>query len=92
VAVEAAEVGRQAATTGVSETETMVTMATAVARSTVGEATAAVATVEVEEEAISRDTMPNRPAERRLTPRLFERDRVRVIPAQAGIHEEEGGG
>jgi hypothetical protein len=54
VELEAAEVGRQAATTGVSETETMVTTEMAVARSTVGEAMAVVAATVVGEEAISR--------------------------------------
>jgi hypothetical protein len=51
--VGAVEVGLQAATTDLSETETMVTTEIAVTGSTVGEAMA--------EEAISRDTIPNRP-------------------------------
>ena len=59
MAVEAAEVGRQAATTDLSET--MVTTQMTVAGSTVGEAMAA-ATV-VGEEAISLGTTPDRFAE-----------------------------
>ena len=60
MAVEAAEVGRQAATTDLSET--MVTTQMTVAGSTVGEAMAAAATV-VGEEAISLGTTPDRFAE-----------------------------
>jgi hypothetical protein len=82
------EVGPQGATTDLSATETMVTTGMAGAGSTVGEAMAVVvATVEVGEGAISHGTTPNRPAERGFTPGPFERDRVRVVPAQAGIHE-----
>ena len=66
--LEAAEVGRQAATTGVSETETMVTTEMAVARSTVGEAMAVVvAATVVGEEAISRRTTHYRYTLRRFT-------------------------
>jgi len=66
VAEEAAEAGRRAATTEVSETETMVTTEMAVVGSTVGEAMAVVAaTVEevaatVVGEVISRSTSPHR--------------------------------
>jgi hypothetical protein len=67
VAEEAAEAGRRAATTEVSETETMVTTEMAVVGSTVGEAMAVVAATVVEvaatvvgEEAISRSTSPHR--------------------------------
>jgi hypothetical protein len=60
-------VGRQAATTGVSETETMVTTEMAVARSTVGEAMAVVAATVVGEEAISRRTTSKRYALRQCT-------------------------
>ena len=60
MAGEAAEAGRRAATTGVSETETMVTTEMAVAGSTVVEEMAAV------EEAISRRTTPNRYALKRF--------------------------
>jgi hypothetical protein len=59
-------VGRQAATTDLSETETTVTTEMAVAGSTAGEAMAAVATV-VGEEAISRRTTSKRYAQRRFT-------------------------
>ena len=65
--LEAAEVGRQAATTDLSETETMLTTEMAVARSTVGEAMAVVAATVVGEEAISCRTTPNRYALRRFT-------------------------
>ena len=61
MAGEAAEAGRRAATTGVSETETMVTTEMAVAGSTV-----VAATVVVGEEAISRRTTPNRYALKRF--------------------------
>ena len=70
---EEAEAGRRAATTEVSETETMVTTEMAVVGSTVGEAMAVVAaTVEevaatvVGEEAISRSTSPRRSTSRRF--------------------------
>jgi len=67
VAVEVAEAGRRAATTGVSETETRVTTEMAVAGSTVVEGMAAVVAVTVVgEEAISRRPTPNRPAEKRF--------------------------
>jgi hypothetical protein len=68
VAGEAAEAGRRAATTGVSETETMVTTEMAMAGSTVVEGMAVVvaATVVVGEEAISRRTTPNRYALKRF--------------------------
>jgi hypothetical protein len=67
-------VGRQAATTGVSETETMVTTEMAVARSTVGEAMAVVVTVEEVAEAISRGTTPDRFAEKRFAEMLTHRE------------------
>jgi hypothetical protein len=60
-------VGRQAATTDLSETETTVTTEMEGARSTVGEAMAVVAATVVGEEAISRGTTPNRYAQRRFT-------------------------
>ena len=60
MAVEAAEAGRRAATTGVSETETMVTTEMAVAGSTV------VAVKVVGEEAISRTTTPDRSSRKRF--------------------------
>jgi hypothetical protein len=73
VAEEAAEAGRRAVTTEVSETETMVTTEMAVVGSTVGEAMAVVAATAEEvaatvvgEEAISRRPTPNRPAEKRF--------------------------
>jgi len=63
VAVEAAEVGPRAATTGVSETvATTVTTGMAVAGSTAGEAMAVVAATVVVEGAISRNTIPDRSA------------------------------
>jgi len=61
VAGEAAEAGLRAATTGVSETETMVTTEMAEAGSTVVEGMAVVG-----EEAISRRTTPNRYALKRF--------------------------
>jgi hypothetical protein len=70
VSVEAAEVERQAATTDLSGTETMVTTEMAVARSTVGEVVATV----VGEEAISCRTTPNRYALRRTTEMLTHRE------------------
>jgi len=67
VAEEAAEAGRRAATTGVSETETMVTTEMTVAGSTVVEAMAVVvAATVVGEEAISRRPTPHRSAEKRF--------------------------
>jgi 3-keto-L-gulonate-6-phosphate decarboxylase len=66
VAEEAAEAGRRAATTGVSEMETMVTMEMAVAGSTVVEAMAEVVAAMVVGEAISRRPNPHRSAEKRF--------------------------
>jgi hypothetical protein len=59
-------VGRLAATTDRSETETILTTEMTVAGSTVGEAMAVVATV-VGEEAISRRTTPNNRRNKELT-------------------------
>jgi hypothetical protein len=67
-------VERQAATTDLSGTETMVTTEMAVARSTVGEAMAVVAATVVGEEAISCRTTPNRYALRRTTEMLTHRE------------------
>jgi hypothetical protein len=74
---EATEVGPRAATTDLSETETMVTTETAVAGSTEEEAMAAAVageTVAVVEEAISRRTTPNLPAEKRTAQKLTHRE------------------
>ena len=76
--LEAAEVGRQAATTDLSETETTVTTEMAVARSTVGEAMAVAATA-VGEEAISRCTTPDRFAEKRFEEMLTHRESA-ILP------------
>jgi hypothetical protein len=67
-------VERQAATTDLSGTETMVTTEMAVARWTVGEAMAVVAATVVGEEAISCRTTPNRYALRRTTEMLTHRE------------------
>ena len=66
VAEEAAKAGRRAATTGVSETETMVTMEMAVAGSTVVEAMAEVVAAMVVGEAISRRPTSHCSAEKRF--------------------------
>ena len=82
VAVEAAEVGRRAATTEVSET--MVTTEMTVAGSTAVEAMAVgVETAAVVEEAISRRTTPNRYVLKRTT-EIFPSANLRMAEVLKG--------